>query len=491
MLEKEQTSQFAFDAMALDPSASASPADLPLQQGMSPTSTPLLEGENRGPTYGHLATEPLRDLLNEVNQRGTTGSLPNGVPAVSTVDGSGHGDIAPTVQPAVVDQGDHGSAPCQLSPSGGTMLSEPSGTRDVTGPVPSMPSVTAPGRDDRSVYQAPVFPRFVPSPLPGQSPVSGQGPTRATTWLSRIGDYLQRTVEVTAWTSQGVALQQAVGQWSDNDGAAAFGMPPTSMSTRSVQMTADEKPPSSSGSAGVSPAVVQAEVAKQLESAMSDLHERLRLEQRRSSEAVREAQMLRRQLEQQEVQRASDSQPLAALLPPPGLQIQEGHGPGVYTGVTSSHTPLVPEVNPPRLPVQDVVYHRDDVPQDHRAEVPPRDHAGGQAGLVYNDGAGVSGVTASHTPSGPFVSLPSIRQRSQSPGPRAFFSGLFSRGGTSRADRPGDDGRTGGPLAGGGDGIPQEASAGPMRDASLPIAAPSATPEGNLLATLARGIESL
>ena len=82
-------------------------------------------------------------------------------------------------------------------------------------------------------------------------------PTRATAWLSRIGYYLQRTVEVTSRVSQGTVHQRQVGQWSAQEGAAA----PTltgAASPGQLPVVTEHRPPSSSGSARISPEIVLA-----------------------------------------------------------------------------------------------------------------------------------------------------------------------------------------------------------------------------------------
>ena len=481
--------------MSLDSAALGASADPTLQQGMSPTSTPLIEGETRGPDYGHLATEPLRDLRHEMGQQNPT-TLPNGVTTSTAFGGTSRSENAPTAQASATDLGDHGQESRQIPHGSGTVTYEPSGTRGETGFVPVTMSVSGPGRDE-AAFGAPIFPRFVPSPLPGQSPVSGQmsTPTRATAWLSRIGDYLQRTVEVTSRVSQGTVHHGQVGQWSAQEGAAA----PTLTGVASpgqLPVVTEHRPPSSSGSAGISPELVQAEVARQLESAMGELHEQLRLEKRRTDEAMREAQGLRRQLDVHEMRVALEQRRLPEVPPPPpGLPAGEGLGSGVLAGVTSSQTPLVPEAIRDQVPVQSSGLLRGDGSRAHGHTLPKEELRAGHAGLDHlHSGAGVSGVTAIQTPSGPPVSLPSLQPRSQSPGPRAFFQGLFGRSGTVRSDRPSDDAApVGGPsVVDGRQSLPLAGSAlGPFTEGAPGVTSSTTTPEGNLLATLARGIESL
>ena len=72
------------------------------------------------------------------------------------------------------------------------------------------------------------FSSFCALTFAGQSRISARvtTPTRATAWLSNIGDYLQRTVEVTAWTSHETPQNGHVGQWPVQDGGDSIGAAP-------------------------------------------------------------------------------------------------------------------------------------------------------------------------------------------------------------------------------------------------------------------------
>ena len=378
-------------------------------------------------------------------------------------------------------------APRQIPQDGGTVEASSSCGRNETGPEARPNIFTGTVRDDVRAVEPGIFPQFTPSPLPGQSPVAAQGATttRAAAWLSRLGDYLQKTVEVTSWTAHSPAGLAAT--WPNN-GASSSAMQTVSPTYASQQAPAIEhRPPSSSGSAGVSPELVQAEVARQLEVVMGDFNQQLRKERERSDEALREAQELRRKLEMQEMRLSMEPKPtdVPMLPPPPGLQVREDMGPGVFPGVTTSHPPSVPGPCGP---------HR-----QHDAVPGGDDHVQGQgllgqeglpSGLPqgvdhYISGAGVSGVTASHPPSGPMISLPlpKVRNRSQSPGPRAFLQGLFGRGGQNKQEPQVDGSRSRPAVQDIGESqLPAQAPTGP---------GPSMNPEGNLLTTMARGIEAL
>ena len=368
----------------------------------------------------------------------------------------------------------------------GTVAAPAASAEAGTGSVPRRNVFTGTVRDEQVAADTRLFPQFMPSPLPGQSPVASRGATttRAATWLSRLGDYLQKTVEVTSWTAHGST--GLPGPWQGRESqtpTARPSLPPTSM----MISPGEDRPPSSSGSAGISPELVQAEVAKQVQMAMGDLHEQLRQERERTSEAIQEAQQLRRQLDVHETRMAVENKQQAApsLPPPPGLQQIESTGTGVYTGVTSSHPPLVLEPSGPR-PRRDDVPGGEDLMRGLGATVQPGGPQGVYQGLDYEiSGAGVSGVTASHPPTGPTTAmpLPKMRTRSQSPGPRAFLQGLFGMGGAGKQDRP-DEPHKGGPSISmqGGHEAPVPQLQGNVSDG---------TSENNLLTSMARGIEAL
>ena len=470
------------DTSAATPGAPVIPS---LQQVMSPTNV-MIEGETRGPDYGRTALQPLRSSQNEFGMQGaapmSTGAGP------TPVDGDTLGTANPSLVPgsaASVTVQD--VAPRQIPQDGGTVEASTPCVRNETGLGARTNVFTGMERDEMRPTDAGIFPQFTPSPLPGQSPVAAQGgtTTRAAAWLSRLGDYLQKTVEVTSWTAHSPVGH--TGSWPAHGAPSPTTHPATQTYAAQQVLTAENRPPSSSGSAGISPELVQAEVARQLEAAMGDLNQQLRRERERSDEAMREAQELRRKLEIQEMRATMDFNPTAipALPPPPGLQRGEDVGPGVCTGVTTSHPPSVPGLCGP-LP------HRENVPV---SDDPVRGQGSmGREGLLsglpqnvdqYISGAGVSGVTASHPSSGPLVSIPmpKVRSRSQSPGARTFLQGLFGRGGQNKHGLPADGpcGRTAASVV--------EGPHLPMPTTSVPT--PGANPEGNLLTTMARGIEAL
>ncbi|CAE7671920.1 GIP [Symbiodinium sp. CCMP2592] len=163
-----------------------------------------------------------------------------------------------------------------------------------TGPAASVHESAAPERDGTLYDESgtALFDRFSPSPLPGQSPVVGHaGGSSRSTWFGRLGDYIQRRVEVTAWSSPPNAGGNPGTAWPRPEGAAAL-----------VAQPARHADSASSGSAGFSAEMVQAEVARQLENAVGDIMDRLQAERQRTMEATSEAQRLRQQLEWHEAQ---------------------------------------------------------------------------------------------------------------------------------------------------------------------------------------------
>ena len=146
---------------------------------------------------------------------------------------------------------------------------------------------------------------FLPSPLPGQSPM-GFGnrrdaetrSSRASTWFARLGDlFQQRRVEVTTW-SQSPTNRAMENPWASQ---APFVSAPSNTMT---ELRTGAHTPPSSGSAGVPREMVQAEVAKQLEGAMAEVYQNMmtqvNAERQRTEHAERETQQLRAQLEQME-----------------------------------------------------------------------------------------------------------------------------------------------------------------------------------------------
>ncbi|CAE7314587.1 GIP [Symbiodinium sp. CCMP2456] len=169
------------------------------QQDMSPTLN-ALEGEDRGPPYGlSSSVPPLRQDGDEIEPRAAS-TLPNGVPPGSC---GTHGGGYPLEMQAVPDVTSV-EAPMEqreLSVSG-TVL--PQVVDPATSMMPTASPTTAEGAGLQSLSadNAPLFPNFLPSPLPGQSPVAHrQDVQRGQSWFAKLGDYIQRRVEVTSWSS--------------------------------------------------------------------------------------------------------------------------------------------------------------------------------------------------------------------------------------------------------------------------------------------------
>ncbi|CAE7633410.1 RE1 [Symbiodinium sp. CCMP2592] len=150
----------------------------------------------------------------------------------------------------------------------------------------------------------PLFPAFQPSPLPGQSPVDvregGRGPG---SWFTRLGDYIQKRVEVTSWSSPPGSTSNQASVWHNRSQVQTMMVASPTMGERRPESN-------SSGSAGIPQEMVQAEVARQLDSAMSEVMSRLQDERLKTERAALEARQLREQLEKFESQ--SPSGPRAA-----------------------------------------------------------------------------------------------------------------------------------------------------------------------------------
>ena len=189
---------------------------------------------------------------------------------------------------------------------------------------------------------------FAPSPLPGGSPQDGIGAmtSRTQTWMSRLGDlFQQRRVEVhTAWTQSPTSNRRMDNPWVDQQ---PFTAPPE----RDLQREQNQTPPSTD-SAPIPYELVQAEVSKQLEGAMSEVYKtmthRLEVEKQRAEEAEQRAQQLRLQLEYMEQQAQGITQDAMPLE-------YNGMGPndnGVSGGITAMNVQL--PLRPPGLLPQGV-----------------------------------------------------------------------------------------------------------------------------------------
>ncbi|CAE7382490.1 unnamed protein product [Symbiodinium sp. CCMP2592] len=410
------------------------------QQGMSPT-LPVLEGEERGPDYHRDDPEHPRMNRDADGQRGSA-LIPNGVPA-------GSSPAPPNLPDRRGSQADERPPPRSMNDDhlptttrgGGFQAAEEDlnafmmidrSPPPITLPVPEPPS-TAPR--EAVMYNAsgePLFPQFLPSPLPGQSPLSDAGslPARGPSWFSRLGDYIQRRVEVTSWSASqaSAGVQQ---QWPRSSASASA----------NVRQTAPQEPRDASvSSGGVSAEAVQAEVSRQLEVAMGDVLQRLNTERRRTEEARDEARRLRSQLELQESRVMYAEAP---RLRPLRDRPQGGEeGAGIQPEVLADLPPQVPQEQrlatgialPPRAiePPRDLAEH--DGSYDARLR-----GLDGVPGVDRNvRGAGIQPEVLSDLPPlGSFVdNRPPSRPRSQSPGPRSFLQGLFGLGGGLRDSGP-------------------------------------------------------
>ena len=285
----------------------------------------------------------------------------------------------------------------------------------------------APERDERRALELPLFPRFTPSPLPGQPPVvTRTQEQRAPSWLARIGDYIQRRVEVTSWASPPAAGAHGPSVWQNQT--------QTLMVSTPVAAERDQRPASSSTSAGISQEVLQAEVSKQLDVAMGEMLAKLQEEKRRTDEANAEVRLLRAQLENYEM-RVSD-QHAVAIQAPPGLLplVQEAHGvpprvsanqplPGPSASITQQDQHPWHEILPPG----------DQALLSLGAAVQHGERGGVAEGVDPNVTApGVPARVSANQPlPGPGHNVFSgrTRARSQSPrGPRSFIQRLFGLG---------------------------------------------------------------
>ncbi|CAE7698046.1 GIP [Symbiodinium necroappetens] len=286
-------------ALTMDVPTSQQPVDPLHQQGMSPT----LEGEEQGPEYGRSPV-PLRHG-EDVLDRQAPAPIPNGISVGRTtfcddqrtlLDGRA-GQAGSTLQAS--------AEPRQLPVEGTGLL----GGMDAstTAPVSSVPVGLANEREPTSTVQLPILPRFSPSPLPGQSPSAMRSEGRNTSWFSRLADYIQRRVEVTAWSSPPSIGTGTTGVWQNQQ----------TMMVSSPGAGERRAESNSSGSVGISPEVLQAEVSRQLDAAMGEMVGKLNDERRRAEDAAAEAQRLRVELQHYESRMVADQQPLVV---PPGLE---------------------------------------------------------------------------------------------------------------------------------------------------------------------------
>ena len=488
--------------MATRADASAESVGHAPQQVMSSTQT--LEGELSGPNYGHGSAAPPRE--EEHRPQTIETSLANGVGPTLPIPGNVEGGtvLDGNQQERARDRGTAREVRIVTEPAQQRMNHDP--LAGETGIAASVHESAAPERDGTLYDESgtALFDRFNPSPLPGQSPVMGQvgGSSRSSTWFGRLGEYIQRRVEVTAWSSphhQGGNPGTAWLRPEVPHESPAVAMPPASHGGRHADSA-------SSGSAGISAEMVQAEVSRQLEYAVGDIMDRLQTERQRTLEAVSEAQRLRQQLQRQEAQTELMQLPSAGLPPGAGPCLGELRGCGAQPGVSTDQ----PLPGPPRPTVMQVPLPLRDTERGSGLASGDQGFGGFQGNLsavrpplpmlddVQNVGSGAQpGVSADQPLPGPQSPPPmaSSRTRSQSPlGPKAFFQGLFGLGGSGREGHSQEsrptavyrDDQT--PHLPRPPHVPPPAQ--PLPPAPGPPAAP-ATSEANLLATLAKGIESL
>ena len=191
----------------MDASLNLQPVDPLHQQGMSPT----LEGEDQGPEYGRSPV-PLR-RGDDVLDRQAPAPVPNGV-SIGRATFCEDQRNMPDGRFGQAGSISQASAESSQLPGDGTGLL--GGVDASTAALASsVPVGLATERDTTSTVQLPIFPRFTPSPLPGQSPTTTRGEGRNASWFSRLGDYIQRRVEVTAWSSPPAFGTGAAGVWQN------------------------------------------------------------------------------------------------------------------------------------------------------------------------------------------------------------------------------------------------------------------------------------
>ena len=485
-------------------------------QGMSPT----LPGEDAAPNYGAVMSEPLH-TEGDASLPAPVMAMPNGVstePTVERVLETRRADPAGPGSDVTHVMAVH-SVTRQI-PDDGTVLQEEQ----------TAPSAPAPAHGGESL---PLFPTFQPSPLPGQSPVASRGGgVRPGSWFTRLGDYIQKRVEVTAWSSPPASTTPQASVWHNQSQVQTMMVASPTVGERRPESN-------SSGSVGIPQEMVQAEVARQLDNAMSELMGRLQAERAKTELAAQEARQLREKLEIYEMRAQPSSGTVVG--PPPGiLPLPEGDH-GASSGVPANH-PLPGPVLVPQGPnvlrgdraladtsdflaggpnilrgdralaaTSDLLPGGPTLPGGDRACAISDPVAGGPrllqdeqmyaapGGIGHNvsDPGASSGVPANHPLPGPFEEYDHrSRTRSQSPsGPRAFLQGLFGMGSAGRQEGQRCD-----------QSLPGESRLPPTANPQLPLQPPRPPPpqppslpgasalpgrDDNVLTTLARGIEAL
>ena len=271
-----------------------------------------------------------------------------------------------------------------------------------------VPRTSASGHVDGACLQ--------PSPLP--SPVSATNAlqrtaeaarvSRAAMWFSRLGEFFQqRRVEVhTAWSpmQENPWLRPRTTGYNNSSGHAegqAIFQPPT---------------PPSSGSAGVPQELVQAEVAKPLDGAMSELYSgmmgKIQDERRRTEEAMDEARQLRHQLERMEERMAARSM---ATMAKAQQGVPQNHPtPGPPPGITSNAGGMLQQF-------------QDYTAGDRQSLSAAPLLLPGVSSVRPNVAEAQPGVSQNHPTPGPGPNF-SVQSNPSVPPSRSFLQGLFGLG---------------------------------------------------------------
>ena len=334
MPENTKFDSALFASMASDGPA---PAVIP-QQVMSPShhAGSRLQDEDHGPDYA---------------------SMPQGHGQGAREGGILVNGVDPVVAPSVMEQAPAGSQERHVQQTSGAAEVAAAAAMGAERPQPTADHVAV-TMDPGSITEEPLrlptqqsgqrlgeasggVSAFLPSPLPGQSPLAFGNrrdaetrSSRASTWFARLGDlFQQRRVEVTTWSSPTNRAME--NPWASQ---APFVSAPSNSMT---ELRNGAQTPPSSGSAGVPREMVQAEVAKQLEGAMAEVCQNMmtqvNTERQRTEQAEKETQQLRAQLEYLEQQMAMN---VAAAVPtdPPNL-LQLCAGPSTTTGTRQEPVP--------------------------------------------------------------------------------------------------------------------------------------------------------
>ena len=339
--------------------ASAFPADAQHQQVMSAqyAEGPRLQGETEGPNYSAFQGQS-EQAAGTAEASQMNGHPPPPSQATTTARAEEAG--APRSD---TDPYGSGQAPdVPLLPGVTGRETKPTSSRDGgdasgIGPrrleAPGVSPATGPASAGANRIQP--AGAFFPSPLPGGSPESAEHgrmglesvTSRAATWMSKLGDlFQQRRVEVhTTWSP----AHRAENPWLEQ---RPFVAPPSQIK-REVSREGARSTPPSTGSATVPYELVQAEVSKQLEGAMSEIYGtmagKLEYERKKAEEAELQAQALREQLEFLEMQTrelAKGAQPRdeglgndSAVRAPTLSTVQELLHPPAYRALTYTPRP--------------------------------------------------------------------------------------------------------------------------------------------------------